>query len=771
MYNVLLYTQNEDGDFVLSNDSNVKTLRIGDNIFRDGEFTTWKTPLDYLESGVSMFYNANLVSWKIDLPNLKNGENMFTYTNIVQFHGNLQSITNGVKMFANTPLQFFSEDMNFLTNGEYMFQNSKIQHFSSYTKRLTNGKGMFKGCTNLSEFIGSLESLEDGQEMFNGCKLSPSSVAFIVDTIKKYPKKNITHYIDIGIDTNDNFNAITKFAQEAGYNTWIDLINALSNKGWGCNFYAHGKLIESDKINTSRTFDLSTFPKIGNNDATINGSFTISVVGNKASNCKATIKTNSVVLNGKPLQGTSEMVFYVPVNADGIITEKKNFDLLFTAFTDTQMYMLSGTFYIQGNEFGITIPQNPIEVVVSNDFVAVEYNDDGQVTGHNLTNLENGDSFFEKFTDITSFDGNLGQLKQAKYMFYGCSSLTSFNTDNIENLTDGSRMFAVCSNLRNVNANFTNLTNAQGMFQYCSNLNINGCTFPKIENITSMFYYGGKGEITCDFKHIVDGTRMFYQSKFNSIACDFSSLENGTEMFYYTPNLTLFKSELPALTNGASMFQDSGVVAWDIELPNLTNGNYMFRDSYIHEVNIEEIPNLVNARYLFSCSYNSSTNRTRFTKPFSTNLPKVKDGSYMFYRRYASTTPTVEIAQGLNLNSLENGQYMFCNTALTHFKSALPNLNNGSYMFYGCKLDKESVLFIVNQLKNNNNLSTTANITIGTSKEYQNDLELRDALGETSSERASQPGEKYPDDKPHYIETSIKSNQNNGTWKIKTIWY
>ena len=83
MYNVLLYTQNEDGDFVLSNDSNVKTLRIGDNIFRDGEFTTWKTPLDYLESGVSMFYNANLVSWKIDLPNLKNGENMFTYTNLI----------------------------------------------------------------------------------------------------------------------------------------------------------------------------------------------------------------------------------------------------------------------------------------------------------------------------------------------------------------------------------------------------------------------------------------------------------------------------------------------------------------------------------------------------------------------------------------------------------------------------------------------------------------------------------------------------------------
>lgn len=298
MYNVLLYTQNKDGDFVLSNESNVKTLRKGDNLFRDAEFTTWKTPLDCLDSGVSMFYNSSLIEWKTDLPNLINGENMFTYSDLTSFHSALPLLSNGTKMLANTPLSAFSEDMPFLLNGSYMFQNSKIEHYSSYTKRLTNGKGMFKGCTNLSEFIGSLESLEIGEEMFNGCILNATSVAFIASTIKKYPKKNITHFIDISIDCNDNFPSITKFAQDAGYTTWVDLINAFTNKGWGVNFHARGKLIESDKINISRTFDLSTFPRVGDTTATLNGSFTVSVYGSKATNCKATIKTNDIALDG-----------------------------------------------------------------------------------------------------------------------------------------------------------------------------------------------------------------------------------------------------------------------------------------------------------------------------------------------------------------------------------------------------------------------------------------------------------------------------------------
>lgn len=466
-----------------------------------------------------MFYNSALTEWKTDLPNLLNGENMFTYSKLTSFNSNLSLLDNGTKMLANTPLAFFSEDMPFLTNGSYMFQNSKIQHYSSYTKRLTNAQGMFKGCTNLSEFIGSLESLENGEEMFSGCVLNATSVAFIAETIKKYSKKNITHYIDISIDCSDNFTAITKFAKEAGYTTWADLVAAFTNKGWGVNFHARGKLIESDKINISRTFDLSTFPRVGDTSASLNGSFTVSVYGSKATNCKVTIRTNDIVLDAQPLSGSSETVIYVYVNEEGQIVTPGQFDLSFASFTDTNMYLISGSFEISGNSFGISIPPNPIEVQITGDFVSIDYNNDGQVSGYNLKNLEIGDTLFKKYTDITTFRDSLESLITANEMFYSCSNLVSFETNDVSKLTDANKMFTGCSSLKTVKGDFSKLSNGEYMFCNCK-LDLPSCNmnFPSLVNGKYMFSEHGKaGDFTLNFPLLTKAEYMFYHSKFTSV--------------------------------------------------------------------------------------------------------------------------------------------------------------------------------------------------------------------------------------------------------------
>lgn len=513
MYNVLLYKQNADNELVLSNDSDLQTLRKGDNLFRDAEFTEWKSPLDCLTSGINMFYNSSLTSWKIELPMLSNGENMFTYSKITNFTSYLPLLKNGVKMFANTSsLNFFSEDMPRLENGEEMFLNSAIQHYSSFTKKLTNGKAMFKNCVNLCEFIGSLESLENGEEMFVGCSLSPASVSIIVDTIKKYPKKNITHTIDIGIDSADNFPAITKFATEAGYTNWSDLVKAFEDKGWQVNWTADGKEITSDKINVTKTYQLSDFPIIGiEEEVTLNGSFTISIKGTKNTYCKTTITVNDATLNGVPLSGKKENVIYIPFDIDGNMLEEKTFDILFSSIGETSMHLISATFKVIGwaEDIQVLCTTGGIQAQITEDFVYIDYNTDGKVTGYNLSRLENGEKLFYSNDNLTAFDGDLGKLTNGERMFYA-APLQSFETNDISSLTNGSYMFYNCSSLKNVNADFTKLTNGTYMFYYCPLTN-SQVTFPILTSANYMFRSAGNSTYECTFEFplLESATHMF----------------------------------------------------------------------------------------------------------------------------------------------------------------------------------------------------------------------------------------------------------------------
>jgi hypothetical protein len=113
---------------------------------------------------------------------------------------------------------------------------------------------------------------------------------------------------------------------------------------------------------------------------------------------------------------------------------------------------------------------------------------------------------------------------------------------------------------------------------------------------------------------------------------------------------------------------------------------------------------------------------------------------------------------------------MFAYTQLENFNYRLPKLTKADGMFLGCCLNKESVLSIVDTLVNDTTIRNTGVITLGVNKDLQQDDELRIALGETTNQRDSQEGEKYPDDYPQYIKSTL-TNKQGGKWNITTYWY
>lgn len=103
---------------------------------------------------------------------------------------------------------------------------------------------------------------------------------------------------------------------------------------------------------------------------------------------------------------------------------------------------------------------------------------------------------------------------------------------------------------------------------------------------------------------------------------------------------------------------------------------------------------------------------------------KIINGEYMF----------CDMSQlksfNCDLSSLEIGDSMFeyCKN-LTDFKGDISSLTSGSYMFSGCRLNKSSVIHIINNLKEKNTYSSSASITLGIDGTLIADEELLTFLG------------------------------------------
>ena len=108
---------------------------------------------------------------------------------------------------------------------------------------------------------------------------------------------------------------------------------------------------------------------------------------------------------------------------------------------------------------------------------------------------------------------------------------------------------------------------------------------------------------------------------------------------FNSTSLTSFNGDLSSLTNGSEMFNSTSLTSFSGDLSSLTNGWCMFIDTPL-------------------TSFNS------------------------------------------DLSSLVNGSSMFYETSLTSFSGDLSSLVGGGYMFHKCKLSPQSVMYIVESIRN-----------------------------------------------------------------------
>lgn len=205
-------TTDSDGNFTgVVEDSviaNIQTERIkdGNSMFRENvSLASFSGDLTNLVNGVAMFNNTSLTSFSGDLSNLVNGHEMFFNIPLESFSGDLSNLVKGNSMFWNTSLTSFSDDLSNLSSAQDMFGSTYLTSFNSDLSSLVMGEGMFSN-TSLTSFNSDLISLVDGMsmfayaplasftsdlsslvwglDMFEGCKLSPQSVMYIVESIR-----------------------------------------------------------------------------------------------------------------------------------------------------------------------------------------------------------------------------------------------------------------------------------------------------------------------------------------------------------------------------------------------------------------------------------------------------------------------------------------------------------------------------------------------------------------------------------------------------------
>lgn len=267
-----LFTSRECGDIeVESIISSFDNLICGINMFSYNNYGSnslkhFKSSLPRLRYGRGMFMGACLESWSNDIPSLIDGEAMFAecnagYSNLIKiFDSNIRNIKNGGGMF-----------------GHYLGFGT-LEKFCSDTPNMIDGRNMFDSNNNMTTFCGTLQSLISGQRMFNYCKLSPSSVMYIINTIRDLTEERIispsgsegwqqdgsyiislddiytrtisSSYVGkltlgIGVSSTpvngkDTAAQLLEFANEVGFDTWADLKQDFTNKGWTVTFQYGG---------------------------------------------------------------------------------------------------------------------------------------------------------------------------------------------------------------------------------------------------------------------------------------------------------------------------------------------------------------------------------------------------------------------------------------------------------------------------------------------------------------------------------------------------
>lgn len=273
------------------------------------------------------------------------------------------------------------------------------------------------------------------------------------------------------------------------------------------------------------------------------------------------------------------------------------------------------------------------------------------------------------------------------------------------------------------------------LFSFCPQKRIHFNNFNNNINGKYLFYMTSAEEVTGELPFTTDCQSMFYQAKsLKSVKLHTPLLTNMRYMFSYCYKLENVEIDTKNVTNGYSAFRNTSVS--DIvnnskyDFSSLTSGEYMFANCNNIESVTNEFPQLTQGDCMFYTCPNLTTVQTTF--------PNLQDGYYMFGSCNLSSTPYTP--------SLISGNFMYHNNKnLTEYTHDLPNMVqaqgmfrgcvnletfSGSFpslgtdydstssvfaaqnMFDGCKLNKTSVLHILEQMKSIE-LSAQMYITIG----------------------------------------------------------
>lgn len=296
-------------------------------------------------------------------------------------------------------------------------------------------------------------------------------------------------------------------------------------------------------------------------------------------------------------------------------------------------------------------------------------NHTGKLPFHNIsTTSETSRDYYYSFypQKVLHFDALNNNIVNGYYLFYKTESKQI--TGELPNLVDGGYMFYQAKNLEYVNLKTPNLTKGDHMFDYCSKLK----------------------DLTIDTSGLTSGKYMFRGLPIENLADnsknDYSSITNAEYMFANTP-IKKVTNSFGVLTQADGMFYECD------KLETVTSSFNEVDDGY---------------RMFFKC-------KKLLEAPATPNLTK---GDSMYYQCESLTE------YHHDLSKLNASKFMFqgCKN-LRVFTSPLVALATTTTafpcqsMFDGCRLNKASVLHIINQIKNINPGVSVPLICIGADKE------------------------------------------------------
>ena len=300
--------------------------------------------------------------------------------------------------------------------------------------------------------------------------------------------------------------------------------------------------------------------------------------------------------------------------------------------------------------------------------------------------------FFAKLTKLETITGleylNTEKVKNMRYMFSSCSSLTSldvthFNTANVTNMES---MFSSCSSLTSLDVthfNTANVTNMCNMFSSCSSLTSLDVTHFNTANVTDM-------------------RRMFYScSSLTSLDATHFNTANVTDMsymFYSCSSLTsldVTNFNTAKVTNMENMFSNcSSLTSLDVTNFNTANVKYMV-DMFsncssltsldLTNFNTEKVTNMVNmfsdCRALTTIYASSKfvTTQVSYSSDMFYNCEKLK-GEEVWTKDKATDKTYAKIEGGYFSRGIPRVKY--ADGTLTFFLASKETLGENEYGIY-----------------------------------------------------------------------------------------